>query len=1146
MFAALLMVLAWNQVGGVPLSVSPRQSTTATSDAKSDESKKLEGPVGKALLDKFAGEHPFTELTILIATLPDPRASHLDWAFDSHVDALRRAFERAGFVLDRFELPWSTPAADVPKLPEVPGVMLFREKARASKDLAELDPLHRRVWLVYLVGELSTEGIDKKALEKALEARLALTRDSKELLIVGPVFSGSSPSLRIALTDSPNLAGTERVTIVSGSATSPNNRPLLSFGTKPQVSFSTTVHTDDALLEVLKQKILPDFDLAPGEVAVFQESTTDYGQSSLPESKAEQELQAPDALARAADATVPVESGSEFVVVPFPMSLASLRTAYFKTNKTVAALAGPGNVASASVVLDLGAEPERAETTGSSSLLTPASIDLLMDEMARMLAQRGIRAVLLLASDVRDKLFLGSELKKRLPDLQLFTFEGNVLYLRPEYNRWLRGMVVLSTYPLLLRDASWRAQSSTTSEQVLFSNEGAEGTFNAVLVQLGAQALLTDYCPPLRDGSVQRGGQPAGEIPPVWVSAVGAGTMLPIGAFASQDAQTETLLPARSLVAPSSPQGSSKGRRFLVVASVSILSFLLLGKVAWRRSRRVKRLGLRDRILALAVPDPKASWAERDACLHRISLAIHHELYVALVCVALIGLILPHVVLLVASPGPMRESPMLPVILGSLAVIAGLVEMGISAGNALSTALEHRGFASGHLSGEWSADASVRSAWKLEIVLRILVGLLGLIYLALHVWLCVQISLNGARPAQGDPTLFRLFLHRAIEVDQGISPLVPLFLIGIAVFVWCQWHLLRIRGLAHVEVGEIAWAESSSDLRTWTTTLRERLFRVVPDAAGVGLLLVLVVGFAWMFLQVERTLDGFVQCAQGQVPIFDFVLATGLVGALAASTWATYRLISIWKAFAALLRHSGSLLFRLPFAELRKTRGVRASMGLWPAMKHTDFVSVARGAWEQVTDPGRETAQRSGWAAETRAWASARTREDPLEAPRGTGQALSSWMLASAAPGEDSKLATAALQPEQEAAAIESVLYVEWILGHIRRLCFFLLVSVVLTTLLISSYPFQPQALFQTISLFIFAGVVACMVWVIGSMNRNDILSRMSGSTPGELTWDRTLYANLALYGIVPAVTLISSQFPMLRETLFKWVDPLVKFVVSA
>ncbi|MEO6708180.1 MAG: hypothetical protein ABI054_14590 [Planctomycetota bacterium] len=55
-----------------------------------------------------------------------------------------------------------------------------------------------------------------------------------------------------------------------------------------------------------------------------------------------------------------------------------------------------------------------------------------------------------------------------------------------------------------------------------------------------------------------------------------------------------------------------------------------------------------------------------------------------------------------------------------------------------------------------------------------------------------------------------------------------------------------------------------------------------------------------------------------------------------------------------------------------------------------------------------------------------------------------------------------------------------------------------------------------------------------------------SRATPGELTWDRTLYANLALYGIVPAVTLISSQFPMLRETLFKWVDPLVKFVVSA
>ena len=103
-----------------------------------------------------------------------------------------------------------------------------------------------------------------------------------------------------------------------------------------------------------------------------------------------------------------------------------------------------------------------------------------------------------------------------------------------------------------------------------------------------------------------------------------------------------------------------------------------------------------------------------------------------------------------------------------------------------------------------------------------------------------------------------------------------------------------------------------------------------------------------------------------------------------------------------------------------------------------------------------------------------------------------------------------------------------------------------LTTLFVSSYPYRPQQLVQTISLIVFGTVVASLVWVIGSMNRHTALSRMSGTQPGELTWDRTLYANLALYAIVPLIALVSSQNAALRETLFKWVEPLVNYLVTA
>ena len=40
--------------------------------------------------------------------------------------------------------------------------------------------------------------------------------------------------------------------------------------------------------------------------------------------------------------------------------------------------------------------------------------------------------------------------------------------------------------------------------------------------------------------------------------------------------------------------------------------------------------------------------------------------------------------------------------------------------------------------------------------------------------------------------------------------------------------------------------------------------------------------------------------------------------------------------------------------------------------------------------------------------------------------------------------------------------------------------------------------------------------------SRNAALSRMAVIEPGQLTWDRTLFTNLALYGLVPLITLIS------------------------
>src|SRR5690348_10412310 len=72
-----------------------------------------------------AGEQPWEgfplvegwEMHSLIVLMPDPRESNAGYRFDSLVDALQRAVETRGYVLDRHSFPWrqaSTPAEASP------------------------------------------------------------------------------------------------------------------------------------------------------------------------------------------------------------------------------------------------------------------------------------------------------------------------------------------------------------------------------------------------------------------------------------------------------------------------------------------------------------------------------------------------------------------------------------------------------------------------------------------------------------------------------------------------------------------------------------------------------------------------------------------------------------------------------------------------------------------------------------------------------------------------------------------------------------------------------------------------------------------------------------------------------------------------
>ena len=64
---------------------------------------------------------------------------------------------------------------------------------------------------------------------------------------------------------------------------------------------------------------------------------------------------------------------------------------------------------------------------------------------------------------------------------------------------------------------------------------------------------------------------------------------------------------------------------------------------------------------------------------------------------------------------------------------------------------------------------------------------------------------------------------------------------------------------------------------------------------------------------------------------------------------------------------------------------------------------------------------------------------------------------------------------------------------------------------------------------------------VINQMSRNDLLSRITATTAGKVTWDFAYISNLLLFAGIPLLAALTAEFPQVREALFSWVAPLLR-----
>jgi hypothetical protein len=171
------------------------------------------------------------------------------------------------------------------------------------------------------------------------------------------------------------------------------------------------------------------------------------------------------------------------------------------------------------------------------NMTTPAE-ELVLSRILATISQDGYRYVGIIASDVRDKIFLASVIRDYCPDVQLFTTEGDLMLAHPDYSDYLRGTVIASSYPLVSRNQLRSFTYGGGARRLQFSNQSDEGIYNAALALLGYYDKLLDYGPPFLSVDDQAGlhalepgkadDKPPRLEPSVWLSVVGRYGLYPI------------------------------------------------------------------------------------------------------------------------------------------------------------------------------------------------------------------------------------------------------------------------------------------------------------------------------------------------------------------------------------------------------------------------------------------------------------------------------------------------------------------------------------------------------------------------------------------------------------------------------------------
>jgi hypothetical protein len=521
----------------------------------------------------------------LVITLPDPVESAVSVRFDEYFDVVQRAVELQGFILDRSSLPWQTTdrtgaAAQQDRMTRVrdelsgwevtansttpqesgrgrPGLVVFKSPLTNTKPRPVGPP---RILLAFVVPESPIYGIDKAAFARSLKLiddyfydKLTpeneivtdaqgqrIFRDGKPVLrltgrrvlhIIAPNFDGSQRSLETALGAAPR-EGKHRYhfRVLSNNAGRIDQAHLQnSVSESGQVlTFRSMVHRSSNVLRGIRDFLRTQVGYDGRDLAILIESN-----SGVPQADARGLLHHPGDPAAGGQPTAKGQDDPEDFI--FPLQVSEIRKAYVKRGLLRSDRSdAPDSPERLPIPPDEGGTPQdlpRAFTPESSAALD----EMALTQILTTISHRRYRAVGIIASNPFDVVFLARRVRRFCPNLRVFTTQADLLFARPQNATDLRGMLVASTYSLYPPN-QWIITSYGVRPHVLFSNQGAQGLYNAITAHLWEMGVAEDHSgPQLLEFAPPYETTASVFNPQLWIGVVGERGLFPLRASATND-----------------------------------------------------------------------------------------------------------------------------------------------------------------------------------------------------------------------------------------------------------------------------------------------------------------------------------------------------------------------------------------------------------------------------------------------------------------------------------------------------------------------------------------------------------------------------------------------------------------------------------